>query len=90
MKRKVNVLHLNPSGEGHTLVFEWETKKKGITNEVVSYLIEKFQNPSEFPANFNHRPLEKGDRLELVLLEGTLAGRATLFELVSSSSFRQL
>jgi hypothetical protein len=90
MKRKVNVLHQNPNGEGHTLVFEWETRKKGLTNDVVGYLIDKLRNPAEHPAQYTARPLQKGDRIELVLLEGSLAGRSVLFELVSGNSFRQL
>jgi hypothetical protein len=90
MRRKINVLHLNDSGAGHTHVFEWETKKKGLTNEVVCYLIDKFMIPSEHPAKYTARSLKQGDRIELVLLEGTLAGTSTTFELVSSTSFRQL
>lgn len=90
MRRKVNILHLNSSGEGHTLVFEWETKKKGLTNDVIRYLIDKLKSPADYPAQYTARPLQQGDRIELVLLEGALAGKSSVFELVSGSSFRQL
>lgn len=88
MRRKVRILHL--SNGGYIPAFEWETKKKGLTNEVIDYLIGKFSYPSKFPANYYGRSLQAGDRIELTLLEGDSAGRSVTFEMVTSHSYRQV
>lgn len=91
MKRNVKVLKRLPENNGElTVIFDWETSKKGMTSDVLSYLIQKFQTPALFPAGYHHSPLEQGDQLQLTPLEGSMIGRPATFEMATPYSYRHL
>ena len=89
IRKKVRVLFEIPGGR-YQDVFQWETKKQGSVRDVVFYLMEKFTSPSDFPAGYTERPLTVGDRLEITILEGPLAGEIVLFELISQNQVREV
>jgi hypothetical protein len=87
MNRTVRVLHRTDEGL-HVEVFEWATKKEGTQNDVLDYLLNKFNtNP---PAGYRLRPIQTGDRLQVTLDEGPFAGEVTIYELVSSNTVRKV
>jgi hypothetical protein len=87
MQRTVQVLHQASEGL-HVEVFEWTTKKEGTQNDVLDYLLNKFNtNP---PAGYRVRPIQTGDRLRITLDEGPFAGEVTTYELVSSNTVQKL
>lgn len=89
IRKQVRVLFEIPGGR-YQEVFTWNTKKAGSVRDVVFYLMEKFTSPSDFPAGYNNRPLAVGDRLEITIQDGPLAGEIVLFELISQNQVREV
>lgn len=81
-KRKIRILH--PSSAGYTCIFEWMTEKRGLSQDVIAYVVEKFSNPASFPKGYQSRPLQAGDRIEMYQKDGA---QPLVFEMASPSSY---